>query len=141
METLPFPPARYPAFIMPKASKRKPTHLPPSETPRQRLARPRCERGFTRVEPAEKTGLVQTLVSDSERGKLRLNADRILRFAAAREVSTDALLQPAGPVESKKPSCKVVRRLEQVGALLRRRHSSGRSRRARCPEGLRRQPL
>jgi len=42
--------------------------------------------------PAGKTGLVQTLVSDYERGKLCLNADMILRFATALEVSTDELL-------------------------------------------------
>jgi len=58
--------------------------------------------------------MVRTLVSDYERGKLRLNADMILRFATALEVSTDALLQPAGPVESTKPSRKVLRQLEQI---------------------------
>jgi transcriptional regulator with XRE-family HTH domain len=102
---------------MPKASKLKLMPLPHSdETPGQRLARIRRERGFTQIELAEKTGMVQTLVSDYERGKLRLNA-MILRFATALEVSTDALLQPAGPVESKKPSRKVLRRLEQIESL------------------------
>ncbi len=118
METLLFRPPRYTAFVMPKASKLRLTPLPPSdETPGQRLARIRRERGFTQIELAEKTGLVQTLVSDYERGKLRLNADMILRFATALEVSTDALLQPAGPVESKKPSRRVLRRLEQIESL------------------------
>jgi transcriptional regulator with XRE-family HTH domain len=103
---------------MPKASKLKLAPLPPSgETTGQRLARIRRERGFTQIELAERTGLVQTLVSDYERGKLRLKADMILRFAAALEVSTDALLQPAGPIESKKPSRKVLRRLEQIESL------------------------
>src|ERR1035441_7233038 len=41
----------------------------------------------------------------------------ILRFATVLEVSTDALLQHAGPGESKKPSRKVLRRLEQIEAL------------------------
>ena len=109
---------RYTAFVMPKASKLILTPLPPSdETPGRRLARIRRERGFTQIELAEKTGLVQTLVSDYERGKLRLNADMILRFATALEVSTDALLRPAGPVESKKSSRKVLRRLEQIESL------------------------
>ena len=111
-------PPRYTAFAMPKASKLKLMRLPPGdETAGQRLARIRRERGFTQIELAEKTGLVQALVSDYERGKLRLNADIILRFAAALEVSTDALLQPGGPVASKKPSRKVLRRLEQIEAL------------------------
>jgi transcriptional regulator with XRE-family HTH domain len=118
MGTLLFHPPRYTALVMPKASKLKLMPLPQSdETPGQRLARIRRERGFTQIELAEKTGLVQALVSDYERGKLRLNADMILRFATALEVSTDALLQPDGPVESKKPSRRVLRRLEQIEAL------------------------
>ena len=108
----------YTALVMPKASKLTLMPLPPSdETPGQRLARIRRERGFTQIELAEKTGLVQTLVSDYERGKLRLNADMILRFATALEVSTDALLQPSGPAESKRPSRRVLRRLEQIESL------------------------
>jgi transcriptional regulator with XRE-family HTH domain len=108
---------RYTPFVMPKASKLKLMPLPPSdETPGQRLARIRRERGFTQIELAEKTGLVQALVPDYERGKLRLNGDMILRFATALEVSTDSL-HPAGPVESKKPSRNVLRRLELIEAL------------------------
>ena len=111
-------PTRYTPVVMPRRSRLKLMPLPKSnETPGQRLARIRRERGFTQVELAEKTGLVQALVSDYERGKLRLNADMILRFAAALEVSTDALLQPSGPVESRKPSRRVLRRLEQIEAL------------------------
>ena len=50
---------------MPRASKLKLMPLPPSdETPGRRLARIRRERDFTQIELAEKTGLVQTLVSD-----------------------------------------------------------------------------
>src|SRR5882757_8031123 len=90
MERALFHPPRYTAFVMPKASKLKLMPLPPSdETPGQRLGRIRRERGFTQSELAEKIGLVQTLVSDYERGKLRLNADMILRFSTALEVSTD----------------------------------------------------
>ncbi len=96
-----------PGFVMPKPSKLTLAPLPHSdESAGQRLARIRRERGFTQVELAEKTGLVQTLVSDYERGKLRLNADMILRFATALEVSTDDLLQPAGPKATRKPSRK-----------------------------------
>lgn len=87
-------PVRYTAFVMPRRSKLKLMSLPASdETPGERLARIRRERGFTRIEPAGKTGLMQAPVSDYERGKPRLNA------------------------ESKKPSRKVLRRLELIGAL------------------------
>lgn len=107
------------ASVMPKPSKLALTPLPLSdETPGQRLARLRRERGFTQVELAEKTGLVQTLVSDYGRGKLRLNADMILRFATALDVSTDDLLQPAsGPNPARKPSRRVLQRLERIEAL------------------------
>ena len=104
---------------MPKPSKLALTPLPFSdERSGQRLARLRRARGFTQVEPAGKTGLVQTLVSGYERGKLRLNADMILRFAAALDVSTGDLLQPAGgPKPAGKPSRRVPQRLERSGAL------------------------
>lgn len=72
---------------------------------------------FTQVELADKTGLVQTLVSDYERGKLRLNADMIVRFAGALGVSTDDLLQPSGPKPATKPNRRVLRRLEQIETL------------------------
>ena len=107
------------ASVMPKPSKLSLPPLPPSdETPGQRLARLRHERGFTQVGLAERTGLVQTLVSDYERGKLRLNADMILRFATALEVSTDDLLQPSsGPKPARKTSHRVLQRLERIEAL------------------------
>jgi transcriptional regulator with XRE-family HTH domain len=119
MEALLFHPTRWTAFAMPETPKLKLTPLPPSdESPGQRLTRIRRERGFTQIELVEKTGLIQTLVSDCERGKLRLSADVILPFAGALEVPTDTLLQPpAEPIESKKPSRKVLRRAEQTEFL------------------------
>lgn len=104
---------------MPRVSRLK---LPPidwgNETPGERLARLRKERGYTQVELAQKLGILQTLVTDYERGKLRLNADMILRFARALEVSTDEILQPAAkPGKARKPSRKVLRRLERIETL------------------------
>jgi ribosome-binding protein aMBF1 (putative translation factor) len=58
---------------MPRKSRLK---LPPLGLPEpfgSRLARLRKERGFTQIELASRIGLTQTLVSDYERGKLRLN--------------------------------------------------------------------
>jgi len=63
-----------------------------SETPGRRLARLRKERGFTQIELAQKTSLVQALASDDERGKLRLNAEMLTRFALALEVTSDQIL-------------------------------------------------
>ena len=58
----------------------------------ERIARIRKERGLTQVELAEQMGIIQALVSDYERDKLRPHAEMVVRFAIALEVSTDELL-------------------------------------------------
>ncbi len=85
----------------------------------QRLARLRKQRGWTQKQIAERTGLIQELVSNYETDKLRLNADMILRFAEVLEVSTDELLRgsKATGAAKKQPSIKLVRRMEQIEAL------------------------
>ena len=106
---------------MPKKSKLKLTPISSGkETIGQRLARVRKEKGITQVELAERTGLIQVIVSDYERGKLRLPAEMAVRFAEALGVTTDELLRPARKAlapASKKPSLKLVRRMEQIEAL------------------------
>jgi transcriptional regulator with XRE-family HTH domain len=89
------------------------------ETFGQRLARLRKERGFTQVEIAERVGIIQALVSDYERDKLRLNAEIVVRFAAALEITTDELLKPkrsSTPLR-RKPSLRMLRRLEKIESL------------------------
>jgi transcriptional regulator with XRE-family HTH domain len=85
----------------------------------QRLARLRKQRGWTQKQIAQRTGLIQELVSNYETDKLRLNADMILRFAEVLEVSTDELLRgsKATAAAKKQPSIKLVRRMEQIEAL------------------------
>ena len=85
----------------------------------QRIARLRKERGWTQKQIAERTGLIQELVSNYETDKLRLNADMILRFAEVLDISADELLRGSkNPVQAKKqPSIKIVRRMEQIEAL------------------------
>ena len=85
----------------------------------QRLARLRKERGWTQKQIAEKTGLIQELVSNYETDKLRLNADMILRFAELFDVSADELLRGSKStlVAKKQPSIKLVRRMEQIEGL------------------------
>jgi transcriptional regulator with XRE-family HTH domain len=84
----------------------------------ERIARLRKERGYTQKELAERIGIIQALVSDYERGKLRLNAEMVVRFAEALEVSTEDILRPNGsrPL-ARKPSRRVLRRLEQIESL------------------------
>jgi transcriptional regulator with XRE-family HTH domain len=85
----------------------------------QRLARLRKERGWTQKQIAERTGLIQELVSNYETDKLRLNADMILRFAEVFDVSADELLRGSKSTiaAKKQPSIKLVRRMEQIEAL------------------------
>jgi transcriptional regulator with XRE-family HTH domain len=66
------------------------------------------------VEIAERVGIIQALVSDYELDKLRLNAEMVVQFSSALEISTDELLKPNGsnaPLR-RKPSLSMLRRLE-----------------------------
>lgn len=105
---------------MPKKSKLAPTAAE-KESLGQRLAQVRKERGLTQVELAERTGLIQVVVSDYERGRLRLPADMALRFAEVLGVTIDELLQPrkkrGATQTAKQPSLKLVRRMEQIESL------------------------
>ncbi len=104
---------------MPRKKASQVAHESESELPRERLARLRKERGWTQIELAERVGITQTLLSDYERGRLRLNADIVVRFANALEVATDELLQPKGsrtPLR-RKPSLRVQRRVEKIEKL------------------------
>ncbi len=89
------------------------------ETVGERIARLRKERGYTQIELAERIGTIQALISDYERDKLRLNGEMAVRFALALEVSTDELLGLAGrkAARGKKPSRKILRRLDQIEKL------------------------
>jgi transcriptional regulator with XRE-family HTH domain len=89
------------------------------ETVGERIARLRKERGYTQIELAERIGTIQALISDYERDKLRLNGEMAVRFALALEVTTDELLGLTGmkAARGKKPSRKILRRLEQIEKL------------------------
>jgi transcriptional regulator with XRE-family HTH domain len=57
-----------------------------------RLARLRRERGMTQVELAERLGVSQPIVSDYERGELRLHGELIVRLTEILRVSAEELL-------------------------------------------------
>jgi transcriptional regulator with XRE-family HTH domain len=112
---------------MPRISRLKLAPIDPGpESIGQRMARIRKERGYTQKEVADRIGLIPALVSDYENDKLRLNADMILRFAQVLEVTTDELLQPQSGKRrpGRKPSRKVLRRLEQIESLPRRKQDA-----------------
>ena len=104
---------------MPRRSKLK---LPPlnlgEETIGKRIARLRKERGYTQAELSDKMGLIQALVSDYERDKLRLHAEMVSRFALALEVTSDQLLGlNNNRKNSDKLSLKILRRSKKIEAL------------------------
>jgi transcriptional regulator with XRE-family HTH domain len=103
---------------MPRVSRLKLPPISPRESIGERVARIRKERGFTQVELAEKIGVIQSIVSAIERDVLKLSAEMAVRFAMALEVSTDDLLMPPRkPASARKPSRKILRRLEQIETL------------------------
>jgi len=105
---------------MPRQSKLK---LPPirygeDDSLGQRIARIRKARGYTQNELADRIGTIQVLVSDYERGRLRLTADMVVRFARALEVTTDELLGiTSSSRTARRRAGKILRRLEQIDSL------------------------
>jgi len=86
----------------------------------QRISRLRKERGLTQKQLADKVGIIQVLVSDYEKGKLRLHAEMVVRFAQALGVKTDELLGLTGNVSDTggvKPDLKIMRRLNRIASL------------------------
>jgi len=82
----------------------------------RRLAVIRKGKGYTQVELAKKMGIIQVLVSDYERDKLRPYHNMISRFAQALEVSADELLGLKAPKNSE-TSLKVLRRIKKIETL------------------------
>ena len=62
------------------------------ETIGQRLGRLRRERGITQAELAEQLDIVQPVISDYERGELRLHGQLIIDLVRILKVSSDELL-------------------------------------------------
>ena len=103
------------------ASKNKTTKPPlmiGNETFGQRLAKIRKAKGYTQVELADKLGIIQVMVSDYERDKLRPYHEMIVRLANALDMSTDELLC-VKPFKSKdtKVNLKLQRRMQKIDAL------------------------
>jgi transcriptional regulator with XRE-family HTH domain len=106
-------------IFMPKLSK---LNLPPlnlgQETIGQRISRLRKEKGLSQVELAQKIGLIQALVSEYERDKIRPHYEMVIRFALALEISADELLGLTPPKKAvSKPSLKILRRLKKIENL------------------------
>lgn len=91
------------------------------ETIGERLARLRKERGITQVELAEKLGVAQPMISDYERGELRLHGQLIVELTQLLGVSADELLGLEQPRTSAGVrDRRLLRRIQQLERLPRR---------------------
>jgi transcriptional regulator with XRE-family HTH domain len=91
------------------------------ETIGQRLARLRRERGMTQVELAERLDVAQPVVSDYERGELRLHGELIIKLSEILGVSSEELLGlKKAPSNGALRNRRLLRRLQQIERLPRR---------------------
>jgi transcriptional regulator with XRE-family HTH domain len=93
----------------------------------RRLAELRKQRGCSQEELARRVGAIQVVISDYERGKLRLSAEMALRLAAALDVPVQELLEVSKPLTlepSQRPQRRLLRRLEQIERLPRRKQAA-----------------
>ena len=93
-----------------------------SENLGERLARLRKEKGLTQVQLAERMGIIQVLISDYERNKLRPNPEILVAFARALDVSTDEILGLVTPKRSPQLSAnrRFLRRIQRIEKLPKR---------------------
>lgn len=101
---------------MPRKSKQE-----EPETIAQRLQRLRREKGITQAEMAELLGVSQPIVSDYERGELRLHGELIVKLAELLDCSADELLG----LQQRKAATgggnrRMLRRLQQLDLLPKR---------------------
>jgi transcriptional regulator with XRE-family HTH domain len=102
-------------------SLRSPEEKTSDATLGKRLATLRKERGFTLVELADKVGVIQPIISDYERGRLRPHPDMLVRLAGALSISSDELLGIATtPKASPTINRRFLRRLQAVDNLPKR---------------------
>lgn len=91
----------------------------------QRIAALRDQRGVTQAEISEKLGISQALMSQYEHGRLRPNAALIIELARILKVSADEILglDKSGDDDAK-PNRRILRRVEQIESLPRRKREA-----------------
>lgn len=111
-------PTRWEVVELPRPKSPEPD---PDESIAQRLARIRRERGFTQVELAQRLGVAQPVVSDYERGELRLHGQLIVRLSEILGVSSEELLGlKKAPSNGAIKNRRLLRRLQAIERLPRR---------------------
>lgn len=95
--------------------------LPPidlgDETIGQRIARIRKDKGLTQQELAERIGTARSLVSDYERGRLRMYDEMVARFAMALETTTDDIIGFNQEKEKETVSLRYTKRIKRLEKL------------------------
>ena len=79
----------------------------------------RIDRGFTQKELAEKMKISSTLITDYERGKLRLHGEVIMKLAEVLQVSTDEILgrETHYEKENSANSLRIMKRVKNIESL------------------------
>lgn len=92
------------------------------ETIGQRLARLRRDKGITQAEVAEHLGVTQPLISDYERGELRLHGELIIELAKILGVSADEILglEKSKPSKSAGRNRRLLKRVQDIDKLPKR---------------------
>lgn len=91
------------------------------ETIGQRLARLRRERGLTQVDLAQRLGVAQPVVSDYERGELRLHGELIIKLSDILGVSSEEILGlKKTPSNGALRNRRLLQRLQRIERLPRR---------------------
>jgi len=84
----------------------------------ERIAKIRRQQGFTQKKLANKIGVAQYLISDYERGRIRLYDEMVTRFALALGVGTDEILGLKTEATSQKtPSLRLTKRMNRIEKL------------------------
>lgn len=97
--------------------------LPPltlgKETIGQRIARIRKQHGYTQQELANKIGIERNLISDYERGRIRLYDEMVTRFALALGAKTDDILglKESNHIIKEEPSLRITKRVIRIQNL------------------------
>lgn len=83
-----------------------------------RIATIRKGKGLTQADLAEKVGISRLLISDYERGKVRIYADILAKISTALGISSDTLLEVKNAKNEKYiPNLKIAKRLKALERL------------------------
>ena len=98
--------------------RRRPYHAPVDEqTIGERIRQLRKRRGLTQTELARTVGVQQPLISQYERGELRIHGALVAAVAHALNASADEVLGLKAPAAEPATNRKLMRRLERISDL------------------------